>query len=284
MASILILVLVILLGFLYFENSILSTSNYEIYFDGLPKCFDGYKIVHLSDLHNKLFGRNQERLVEAIKKAKPDMIAITGDLVDRRHYREDVSMILIKECIKIAPVYFVTGNHEWWSGKYEGLELKLQAQGVMILDDRSRIIHRDNEWIYIIGIDDAAKNIPKYGGKKEQEILKETLETALKDTQRERFRILLSHRPEKMDLYESTEVDLVLSGHVHGGQWRIPGMGGLLAPGQGFFPEYDGGLYHKGKTTMVISRGLGNSIIPIRLFNRPEIVIITLKSEQNREN
>jgi predicted MPP superfamily phosphohydrolase len=279
MIIIAMLALMILIAFLYFENSVLSISNYVISFQGLPKNFDGYKIVHLSDLHNKSFGKRQKRLIDTIKKAEPDMIAITGDLVDRRHYREDISMELIREAVKIAPIYYVTGNHEWWSGKYEELQKKLQEQGVVILDDKSTIVHSRNEWVYIIGVDDAAKTIREYRGKKEREILKETLEIAIKDTQKERFRILLSHRPEKMDLYEKAEVDLVLSGHVHGGQWRVPGVGGLLAPGQGLFPEYDGGLYRKGKTTMVVSRGLGNSIIPIRLFNRPEVVVITLKSE-----
>lgn len=274
-----VLVLMMLIAFLYIENNVLSISNYTISFGGLPKSFDGYKIVHLSDLHNKSFGKGQKRLIDVIREASPDMIAITGDLVDRRQYREDISMELIREAVKIGPVYYVTGNHEWWSGKYEELEPKLRAQGVTILDDKSMMIHRRDEWVYIIGVDDAAKTIREYKGKKEWGVLEESLEIAMRDAQKGPFKILLSHRPEKMDLYEKIEVDLVLSGHVHGGQWRIPGVGGLLAPGQGFFPKYDGGLYGKGRTTMVVSRGLGNSIIPIRLFNRPEIIMITLRSE-----
>lgn len=266
-----------LIYFFYFQNNAIETTEYNVRFEDLPNSFDGYKIVQLSDLHSKLFGNDQDQLVKRVGEVAPDLIVFTGDLVDSDKYNEDNSLLLMKQLVDIAPVYFVTGNHEWWSGKFDLLEGKLEDTGVQVMRNTGVKINNGKDSIQIIGIDDPAKIDRNYS---EEEITKEVLKSTLKDIKEaEEFTILLAHRPELFSLYSQFDFDLVFSGHAHGGQFRIPIIGGLVAPNQGLFPEYSSGEYFLENTTMIVSRGLGNSIIPIRLFNRPEIVVLTLKSE-----
>ncbi|MGP7819788.1 metallophosphoesterase [Niallia sp. 01092] len=272
-----IMIILIAILFSYYQNNAVSTTKITIQSSKIPTSFNEYKIVQLSDLHSKEFGENQLRLVKKVKKLKPNLIVFTGDLVDADKYDEAISLALMKQLVSITSVYYVTGNHEWWSGKFDSLEKKLQDAGVEVLRNRNVTIHNGKGQIKLIGVDDPAidREAPN------EAIVDQEMQSALKglDTSKS-FTLLLSHRPELLSLYEKHQIDLVLSGHAHGGQVRIPFIGGLVAPDQGFLPKYTAGTYKKGDTTLIVNRGLGNSIIPQRLFNRPEIVEITLASEK----
>lgn len=262
-----------LILFFYFQNNSIVTNEISISSKKIPQSFDGYKIVQLSDLHSKSFG---DVLVEKVQKINPDIIVFTGDLVDSKKYDEQTSLALMKNLVEVAPVYYVTGNHEWWSGEYENLESKLIDTGVYVLRNTAEDITINNDTIQIFGVDDPAKaNI----GYAEQSILEEDIQNTITRLEKDRFSILLSHRPEMFYLYAQYEFDLVFSGHAHGGQVRIPFVGGLVAPNQGFFPKYTEGAHTSDGTTMVVNRGLGNSIIPLRIFNRPEIIAVTLHKD-----
>ncbi|WP_079515130.1 metallophosphoesterase [Rossellomorea marisflavi] len=255
--------IVLLLGlFCYVQNNALVTTKLEIESSKIPEAFHGYRIVQLSDLHGKSFGPNQDRLIQKVKKAEPDLIVFTGDLVDAQRYDPGPGLTLLKELSTLAPVYIISGNHEWWSGRWEELRKEVGETGAFLLEDDAITITENGEEIRLLGVDDpAAGDVP----------------AALQSVGKEKgFNILLSHRPELFNLYKEYGMDLVLSGHAHGGQVRLPFIGGLVAPDQGLFPAYTEGLYKNGDTRMVVNRGLGNSIIPLRIFNRPEVVEITL--------
>ncbi|CAH2715913.1 putative protein YpbG [Neobacillus rhizosphaerae] len=264
----------LLIYFFYFQNNSIVTSEYSIRSDKLPQNFNGYKIVQLSDLHSKSFRNNQSNLVKRVKKEKPDLIVFTGDLIDSEKYDEKPSLILMGKLVQVAPVYYVTGNHEWWSGKFNSLEDKLKNIGVQVMRNSAEEITNGTDKIQIIGIDDPANVKESYAEKATTE---ENIINSLEGLEEEdNFQILLSHRPEMFSLYSEYEFDVVFSGHAHGGQFRIPFIGGLIAPDQGLFPKYTSGKYNSLNTTMIVNRGLGNSIIPLRIFNRPEIVLVTL--------
>ena len=241
----------------------------------LPGAFDHYKIAHVSDLHNAEFGKENSVLTGLIKKEKPDIIAITGDLVDAKRTDIELALNFIKELKKIAPCYYVTGNHEAWIGeRYQLLEEEMLGEGVVILHDSSELLTKDNEEIQIAGLDD-----PDFTGRDTFAQESRTAARLHNMDLGDEYCILLSHRPEMFEEYVSEGIDLVLSGHAHGGQFRIPFIGGLIAPDQGVFPKYDAGMYSEKDTTMIVSRGLGNSIIPFRINNRPEIGIVELVCE-----
>lgn len=265
--------------FLYMQNNQLVMANFSCYFKHLPKAFDGLNIVHISDLHNKTFRKNQAPLIKKINEATPDVIFITGDIVDSRRYNEQPSLILTKQLVDIAPVYYVTGNHEAKSEKFELLEKNLRATGVQILRNETAFLREQEQYLSITGIDDPsfAKDFPYSDDTLFMEQAIQLAEQAMQ--KKPDFRILLSHRPEKLALYAKHPFDLVFSGHAHGGQIRIPFLGGLIAPHQGFFPAYTAGLHKQNKTNLIVNRGLGNSIFPFRIFNRPEIVTMTLNRE-----
>lgn len=266
-----------LLYFFHFQNNSIVISEYTISSEKIPQSFDAYKIVQLSDLHSKSFGNDQNKLVKKINELKPDVIVFTGDLIDADRYDEEPSLKLMERLVGIVPVYFVTGNHEWWSGKFHTLEGKLHNIGVQVMRNTTEEVSIGNDKIKILGIDD-----PAYVETYLQEALtEENIAKAIGEIEGEdHFQILLSHRPEMFSLYRKYGLDVVFSGHAHGGQIRIPFVGGLIAPNQGLLPKYTAGKYELESTTMIVNRGLGNSIIPIRVFNRPEIVVVTLRSVQ----
>lgn len=273
--KILILIIIIIsFGvFIYVNNNNIQITNYEVKSKNLPKEFHEYKIVHLSDLHNKSFGENQRELIVKISHIKPDLIVITGDIIDSRRYDEKPSIELIKGISAIAPVYYVTGNHEIRSGKFPLLEKQLKSAGAVVLRNESEIIKKGKDEVLIAGIDDPFSN-----QKKESALVDYEINKAIGNKEN-KYKILLSHRPEKFQVYTKNNIDLTFSGHAHGGQVRLPFIGGIIAPNQGWFPKYTSGKHEKGKSTMIISRGLGNSLAPIRVFNRPEIISVVLKNE-----
>lgn len=270
---------VLLICFCYFQNNYIVTTEYDYSSKKIPESFDGYKIVQLSDLHGKSFGVNQKHLVNKITKVKPNLIVFTGDLIDAINSNDKHSLLLMEKLVQIAPVYYVTGNHEWRSGKFNSLEKSLNNIGVHVMRDTYAEIRNGSHKLYLLGIDDPVHRDESYS---EQSITEERikkLNDKIKDE--DNIKILLSHRPELLSLYSKYNIDLAFSGHAHGGQFRIPFVGGLVAPNQGLLPKYTSGKYVKDDTTMIVNRGLGNSIIPLRVFNQPEIVVLTLKNKNS---
>ena len=262
---------VILLGaYNIWNNNRIELTNIEISNMNIPKEFKGTTIVQVSDFHNSMFGKDQSKILDKLKAVKPDLILITGDLIDRRNTEIDVAVSFVEEAIKIAPIYFVTGNHEVQSGEYDILKPKLIEEGVIVLDNESVILKLGQSTLKLAGIIDPGK-IEGSGKVKKVNASLASIEGESAD-----FSILLAHRPDLMKVYAKYDYDLIFSGHAHGGQFRFPFIGGLLAPDQGFFPKYDSGLYRLGKTTMIVSRGLGNSLFPFRLFNGPELIVVKL--------
>ena len=221
-------------------------------------------------------GKDNEKLLTMLRDADPDMIAITGDLVDSRNTDIKVALQFVREAVKIAPCYYVTGNHEARISEYNELKAGMEAAGVTVLEDAQTDISLTGEFIRLIGVNDPSYQTDYLFGD-----AKTVMNTKLEElhTEDDGFTILLSHRPELFATYAEHDVDLVLSGHAHGGQFRMPFIGGLVAPNQGLFPEYDAGIYTEGNTNMLVSRGIGNSILPFRINNRPEVILIELQAE-----
>lgn len=271
-----IIFVLIVVMWVIWGNTALQLSKITIASEEIPTKFSGYKIVQISDLHNAKFGDDNEKLIEIIKQANPNMIVVTGDLVDSSKTDIEVALNFVEQAINIAPIYCITGNHEAMLSKndYSRLEDGLSTLGAVVLHNDVDVVEQNGERISIIGLDDPAY-ADKYGSRKEGTTSEEIRD--LFDT--EDYKILLSHRPEYFDQYVKADVDIVFSGHAHGGQFRLPFIGGIVAPGQGLFPKYDSGLYFENGTNMVVSRGIGNSIIPIRFNNRPEVILTVLRSE-----
>lgn len=272
-----LIILMIFIGLLVFfrwQNNSITISEVIIQSNKIEEEFDGYKILQVSDLHNKEFGDKQKNILKKIEKINPDIIVVTGDLIDSSKTNVEVAMDLIKGASEIAPIFYVSGNHEAWSGVYEKLRVKLEEAGAYVLEDEKVEIVKGNSFIDLIGLEDPDFLEPdalKYNKNSE---IESKLNNLIEDNNK--FKIVLSHRPELLDVYSNSEVDLVFSGHAHGWQFRLPFVGGIIAPDQGFFPKLTEGVHKKDNTTMIISRGLGNSIIPIRIFNRPELIVVTL--------
>lgn len=256
-------IVIVIILFCNFQNKHLETTHYTYAAEQLGADLEGYRIVQISDLHNAKFGKNNQKLVDRIRECEPDMIVLTGDLVDSNYTNVDRAVQFVDEIVKICPVYYVTGNHEYWLEKSEYDELMdgLIGAGVVILDDQVVEISRGDAKFRLVGLDDKS-------------LADGTLEALLSDEKE--FTVVLAHEPQYLVRYADTGVDLVLSGHAHGGQFRLPFVGGIVAPDQGFLPEYTAGEYYMDGTEMIVSRGLGNSVIPARLFNYPEIVCVEL--------
>ncbi|MGG4407298.1 metallophosphoesterase [Niallia taxi] len=259
--------------FSYFQNNWLSISRFTITSHEITG--DGLKIIQLSDLHSKEFGENQHRLVTKVQALSPDIIAFTGDIIDKDKYDEKTVLSLLKQLKEIAPTYYVTGNHEYWSGKYDQLEKINKPTGVTILHNQREKLQLNGTTFLLAGIADPAISNEASAVTVETELAK-----TLEGVNDQDFVVLLSHRPELFSIYAEHNIDLVLSGHAHGGQVRLPFVGGLVAPDQGFLPMYTAGKYEQDDTAMIVNRGLGNSIIPQRVFNTPEIVEITIKGKK----
>jgi len=256
------------------DNTALMVSNYQVSSEKLPEEFDGFRIAQISDLHNAEFGEENIELTILIEQNKPDIIVLTGDFIDSNRTDVNVAVSFAKKAVEIAPVYFAAGNHEERAyDSFVELQEQLETCGVHVLRNNSIIINRNGAEIQICGVDDPAfaqRRNPYSDANREVEL-------AIKlAAQPDLYTVLLSHRPELFEIYVESGADLVFSGHAHGGQFRLPFVGGVVAPGQGLFPEYDAGVFEENGTAMVVSRGLGNSIIPLRVNNRPELVVVTL--------
>ncbi|MDE7364870.1 MAG: metallophosphoesterase [Ruminococcus sp.] len=256
------IVIIILLIFCYWQNNMLTVSDYRYSSPKISTELDGFRIVQISDLHNKKFGN---RLIKKISALNPDIIAITGDIVDSNHTNIETALEFAEKSAEIAPTYYVTGNHEYWldTAEREKLFSGLKSAGVQILDNETITVKKNNCAFSLTGIDD--------------KMLSDSFSRFL-PTNENTLNILLAHEPQYIHDYSTYgSVDLVLTGHAHGGQFRLPFIEGLVAPDQGFFPKYTSGLHESADTSMIISRGLGNSVIPLRLFNFPDIVCVDLE-------
>lgn len=265
----------VLLAWTIWGNTALVADTAVISNSRIPAPFSGFRIAQVSDLHNAEFGKDNETLLKLLSENQPDIIAITGDLVDSRRTDMDIALDFVKAAVQIAPVYYVTGNHEASLSQYDTLKTGIEAAGAVVLEDRLVQLDRGGEAVTLMGLSDP--NFAMRAG-----ILEDAsalVSSKLKDLMNAAngYTILLSHRPELLSCYADCGVDLVLSGHAHGGQFRLPLIGGLVAPNQGLFPPYDAGVFQDRSTDMVVSRGLGNSIIPLRFNNRPEIVMVELR-------
>ena len=272
-----LLIIIFLLATLTFwtirSNSSIEVNHYSISGTQIPSNFEGFRIAQISDLHNEEFGEHNEELLTLLRDSNPDIIVITGDLIDCRNTDYGVAIRFCKEAVKIAPTYYITGNHESRVSELSLLTETLEYWGITYLANDFATITKDGQSIRLIGMTD-----PNFGSIFHHTSFEEVLQGLLpKD---DAYTVLLSHRPELFETYVSFDVELALAGHAHGGQFRIPIIGGLYAPDQGIFPEYDSGLYTQDGTTMVVSRGLGNSIFPFRFNNPPELIIVELNNEK----
>ena len=266
-----IVCIICLLIYLQYENKALEITTIEVEDSKIPKSFDNFSIIQISDLHDAEFGENQKNLIEKVKEIDPDIIVITGDFIDFSRYNIKNSSNFISGVSDSYKVYYVPGNHEAaLKSRYEEVQDNLQKAGATVLDNENYKICKDNKCINLIGIQDIS-----FIENKDKNILKNTISELKNESL---YNILLSHRPNLWETYEKAGMDLVLSGHAHGGQIRLPFNNGLYAPDQGVFPQYTSGANKFGNTLVVISRGLGNSRFPFRVNNRPEIVNIILHS------
>lgn len=251
-------------GYCIWQNEGITVTDYSYTSNKIGSDLDGFKIVHISDLHNKEFGKDNSRLLSLISSQNPDMIVISGDLVDSRRTDIESALEFVSRAVEIAPVYYSTGNHE---ERFDETTMaywltSLEEIGATVLDNETATVYSGDESFVIFGLKDGSEWDVK-------DVFGET----------DKLKLLIAHKPHFVDKYSSWGADLVFSGHVHGGQIRIPFLGGLLSSERIFFPKYCEGVHKVNNTTLVISRGLGNSIIPVRINNRPELVAVTLESE-----
>ena len=260
---------------LFWANTAPELTKYSLRSPDLPEAFSGFRIAHISDLHNDELGKDNEKLLKLLQTSAPDIIAITGDLIDSRRTDVETALKFMEEAAKIAPCYYVTGNHESRVSAYLPLKEGLENLGVTVLENRSISLTHNGASITLLGVNDPTFH-PDYVQKGSAAVMEEILSGL--DLPEEGFTLLLSHRPELLDLYASHNISLTLSGHAHGGQFRLPFLGGLFAPHQGFFPKYTSGHHTQGNSSLIISRGLGNSSFPLRFNNRPELILIELQT------
>lgn len=269
---ILILSLVILAAW---GNVALTVTSVGVSGERVSEALRGFRIAHVSDLHNAEFGKGNKKLLQAIAENAPNIIAITGDLVDSRRTDTGVALDFVREAGKIAPVYYAAGNHEARLSQYGAFANDMRALGVTVLEDEAVRLEFGGASVVIAGLADPDFTVKNGSDGEVAAAVRQKLSEIVNPENG--YTILLSHRPELFETYAACGVDLVLCGHAHGGQVRLPWIGGVVAPNQGLFPKYDAGLYTSENTNMVVSRGLGNSMIPLRINNRPELVVIELE-------
>lgn len=262
---------------LYLDNTLVEVSKYEIKSNKIPKEFNKYKIVQLSDFHSYGFKRDNLKLIDKIYEEAPDIIVITGDMVNKYDKKFEKFLNIAEILSKKYKIYFIVGNHEIRLNKkdLEYILNKLKGFGIKILKDEKITIARKNGHINIYGL-----NIPLsyYKIINRPANVGEVVSKVLKGCKEEEFNILLAHNPLFFEEYSKHNIDLTLSGHVHGGMIRLPLIGAILSPERKFFPKYSGGIYEINNKKLVVSRGLGHSKRGIRLFNKRDLVSITLYS------
>lgn len=269
--------------FLHKSNKDIVTTEYRLSSSRVPQAFKGIRMVNVSDLQSQYFGRAQSELLEKVRKARPDIILMTGDILDRNHTDKEAAIHALTGLLAIAPVYYTNGNHELALKEYEMRRFyeTMKEMGVhMVMNDVTRV-ERGAEHINIIGVsEETLLAARETGWGRDEGFAPEVLESLIDDLCAEKdqeLTILLSHEPQYIKEYSRPGIDFIFSGHAHGGQFRLPGGQGLFSPGQGLLPKLTSGIHRCEDSVMIISRGLGNSVFPFRLNNRPEIVVVTLE-------
>lgn len=268
-AALLVLAALLAAGFLLWGNCSLQTTETALVSPALPPAFDGLRIVELADLHGRVFGRGSRRLLAAVRRAEPDLICIDGDLFDEH---TDLAMLppLLRGLCAIAPVYYVTGNHEWRVPGLRGILAQMRACGVTVLQDDWRVLRRGEDALIVAGTDDPC-------GPAERKTPAELIADIRAEAGEAAFLLLLTHRNDQLPQWSALGVQAVLAGHCHGGVVRLPFVGGLFGTDRRLFPAWDAGLYRQGETALYVSRGLGYTNVHFRLFNRPEVAVIVLR-------
>lgn len=268
-AVLLVLTALLAAGFLLWGNCSLQTTETALVSPALPPAFDGLRIVELADLHGRVFGRGSRRLLAAVRRAEPDLICIDGDLFDEH---TDLAMLppLLRGLCAIAPVYYVTGNHEWRMPGLRGILAQMRACGVTVLQDDWRVLRRGEDALVLAGTDDPC-------GPAERKTPAELIADIRAEAGEAAFLLLLTHRNDQLPQWSALGVQAVLAGHCHGGVVRLPFVGGLFGTDRRLFPAWDAGLYRQGETALYVSRGLGYTNVHFRLFNRPEVAVIVLR-------
>lgn len=268
-AVLLVLTALLAAGFLLWGNCSLQTTETALVSPALPPAFDGLRIVELADLHGRVFGRGSRRLLAAVRRAEPDLICIYGDLFDEH---TDLAMLppLLRGLCAIAPVYYVTGNHEWRVPGLRGILAQMRACGVTVLQDDWRVLRRGEDALIVAGTDDPC-------GPAERKTPAELIADIRAEAGEAAFLLLLTHRNDQLPQWSALGVQAVLAGHCHGGVVRLPFVGGLFGTDRRLFPAWDAGLYRQGETALYVSRGLGYTNVHFRLFNRPEVAVIVLR-------
>ncbi|NLA43642.1 metallophosphoesterase [Candidatus Saccharibacteria bacterium] len=268
-ASVLLLTL-----FLCAHDNRLTVQRYTVVTDKIEGTI---RVVMVSDLHSATFGENEEDLIRAIKREGPDVVVFVGDMCDNWETRECAEDIF-REITPLYPCYYVTGNHEYWTGRSAEIVALFERYDLTVLMGESDLFTVNGQTIRLCGIADAAAPGYTENGRTTEQQLEELAATLSADM----FTLLLAHRPEFFEAYTKYDFDLVLSGHAHGGQIRIPGLiNGLYAPNQGWFPKYAGGRYEGNGTVMIVGRGLANNggAVP-RIFNPPELVVVDIEGAE----
>lgn len=249
-------------------------SHISLKYDTLPREFDGFKIIHLTDLHMKSYGKNNHKVLDIIKSEKPDIIVITGDFINRKSkgcYGGQTEKLrpLMQNIAKIAPCYFVCGNHEWSSCEILKFTDMIRDTGIKYLENEYVRIERNGEYIIIAGV------VDRKGSK--DKIKPNELVDIIKNKYPDDFIIFLGHRNDWIEKYPDLPVNIIFSGHAHGGVIRLPIIGGIIGTNISLFPQYDAGLYNEGKYDLIISRGLGGDEPIPRFMNNPEIITALLR-------
>jgi predicted MPP superfamily phosphohydrolase len=280
--SVIFLLLLIIAILIYLDNNDLEVSQYTISSSKIPAAFNDFKILQLSDLHSKSFGKNNDKLIKKINGEKPAIIVMTGDMVSRGDTKYDNFINLAKKLSESYDTYYIVGNHEQSlsEDRQRFLLGKLKEIGVRVLDNEKVEIRKGCNSINLYGL---WINMRYYkdvnnGYTKGVSLGTEQMEIILGNTAMDSYNVLLAHNPLYFETYSKWGADLTLSGHIHGGMIRLPFVGGLLSPERKFFPKYDAGRYAVKGKVLIVNRGLGVGKIGFRLFNRPEISVITLKS------
>ncbi|MBR1796543.1 MAG: metallophosphoesterase [Clostridiales bacterium] len=273
---ILIILIVLIILIIPGLNNDLKVVNYTIDSDKIDA---PVRIALITDLHSCAYGDHESELIDAVDGQHPDIVLLGGDIFDEKSNNENTSDFL-HGISELYPTYYVTGNHEFWGGvdKYEAYMDVVEECGIIRLQGDVIPLHINGNYISLAGVDDFDCYLVD-----SDLILENQFVDAYLSLDADSYNIILAHRPDYFDTYEAQDYDLALCGHVHGGQWRIPGLiNGIYAPDQGLFPKYAGGVYEEDTTTMIVSRGLARETTWVpRIYNPPELVIVDLVPSQS---
>lgn len=279
-----VVIAALLVVYLWIENKNMVVTNYLLEQKKVPSNFHDMRFACITDLHYNQYGKGNARLLKAINDCKPDAILIAGDLVvTAKPQKVDVAYQFLSELTKKYPVYYAPGNHELKWGQaigcskefYKTFLENLKKLGVCYLDNESITIKKGSDTLIIRGLSLPLRFFAK--GKQKVEINVKEMESLIGKTQGDSYEILLAHIPDYFETYVSYGADFILSGHVHGGIMKLPYFGGVISPRYELFPKYDSGIFKKGRTVMFLSRGLGTHTIPVRVFNRPELICVEIR-------